>query len=184
MAAPTTAVAGDTLTWTTSLSDYPASSGWVLTWRLVPASGIARSIVCTASGADHLATAAAATTAAWVAGRYALIGSVAKGAERYTVEQGAITITADLANAVTLDTRSSARKALEAADLALETYGAKAYLQQLAVGDRSKTFRSPAEFLAWRSRLQAEVAREENAERMANGGANRNRLFVRFGPTR
>lgn len=184
MAAPQSAVAGDTLTWTTSLSSYPANAGWVLTWRLVPQTGTPRTITCTASGPDHVALASAATTGTWSPGRYAIVGTVAKGAERYTVEQGAIQIQLDLAAASATDTRSSARKALEAADAALETYGAKAYLQTLAVGDRSKTFRSPAEFLAWRSRLQAEVAREDNATRQAAGGANRNRLYVRFGSNR
>ena len=34
--------------------------------------------------------------------------------------------------------------------------------------------------MAWRSRLQAEVAREVNAERIANGLASKNKLLVRF----
>lgn len=60
---------GDTLSFTTSLADYPASAGWVLTYRLVPRdAGDIIVLTCTASGADHLAAAAAAATTAWTAG--------------------------------------------------------------------------------------------------------------------
>lgn len=185
MAAPSTATCGDTLSWLTSLSEYPATAGWVLTYTLVPTSGAVRSITCTAEGADHRATADAATTATWAAGAYTLVGTVAMGGQRYTVAQGSITLRPDLAAATAgQDTRSPARQALDAVDAALRVYGSKAYLQSLAYGDRSKTFRSPAEFLAFRSRLQAEVAREDAATRTAAGGANTNRLYVRFGRTR
>lgn len=185
MAAPSTATCGDTLTWLTSLADYPASAGWVLTYTLVPTTGAVRSITCTAEGDDHRATAAAATTAGWSAGVYTLVGAVAKAGQRFTVEQQSITLQPNLAGATTgQDTRSAARQALEAVDAALRTYGNKAFLQSVTYGDRSQTFRSAGDFLAFRSRLQAEVAREVAAERLAAGGANPNRLYVRFGATR
>lgn len=187
MAAPSTATCGDTLTWLTSLADYPATAGWVLTYTLVPVGtgGTVRSITCTAEGSDHRATAAAATTAGWTAGAYSLVGTVAKSGQRYTVEQGRIVLQSDLAAASSgVDNRSPARQALEAVDAALRAYGSKAYLQSVAYGERSQSFRSPGEFLAFRSRLQAEVAREDAAIRVAAGGANPNRLYVRFGPTR
>lgn len=185
MAAPSTATAGDTLTWLTSLSSYPATSSWVLTYTLIPTSGAARTITCTAEGADHRATASATTTASWTAGTYTLVGAVAKGAERYTVEQGSLILLPNLAAATTgQDLRTPAKQALDDMDAALRTYGAKAYLQSMALGDRAKTFRSPAEFMAFRSQLQAEVAREQAAQRMASGLGNPNRLLVRFGPVR
>lgn len=185
MAAPTTLVAGDTLSWSTSLPDYPATAGWVLTWRLVPTTGTPYTITCSASGADHLANVAPATTAAYAPGRYTLSGTVSLSGARYTVATGQITVTPDL-GAVTagVDTRSSARQALDACDEMLRTFGEKAYLQSIAIGDRAKTFRSPGDFLAYRSRLQAEVAREQAAVTRAAGGANPARLYVRFGANR
>jgi hypothetical protein len=185
MAAPSTATCGDTLSWLTSLADYPATAGWVLTYTLVPRSGAPRSITCSAEGSDHRATVSAATSAGWAPGAYTLVGTVSKAGERYTVEQGSITLQADLAAASTgVDTRSPARQALDDMDAALRVYGSKAYLQSVAYGDRSQSFRSPSDFMAFRSRLQAEVAREAAAQRTAAGGANPNRLYVRFGRTR
>lgn len=185
MAAPTTATVGDTLSWLTSLPSYPATAGWVLTWTLLPLTGSTRTLTCTAEGAAHRATASATVTAGWTAGVYTLIATVSNGTERYTLSQSRLTLQPNLASASTgIDLRSSAAKALAEADAILEQYGQLAYLQSITVGDRSKTFRSPSEFMAWRSRLQAEVKREANTTAQANGGANRQRLYVRFGATR
>ena len=74
----------------------------------------------------------------------------------------------------------AARKALDDADAALAAYGSKAYLAEIEVSGRRQKFQTPGEFMAWRSRLQAEVAREVNAERLANGLASKNKLLVRF----
>ena len=89
-------------------------------------------------------------------------------------------VKANLAAASTSDTRSTARQALDAVNAALAAYGAKAYLADISIAGRRQTFRSPAEFLAFRSKLKAEVAAEDNAERIANGLAPRNKLLVRF----
>ena len=51
---------------------------------------------------------------------------------------------------------------------------------EITIAGRRQIFRSPADFMAFRSKLQAEVAREDNAERIANGLAPRNKLLVRF----
>lgn len=176
---PTRITAGDTATWLKSLSDYSAADGWVLAYTLIN-SAAKITITATASGADHLASAAAATTAAWAAGTYTWHAAVTKAAERYTVGAGNIVIAPNLAAAATFDTRSSAKKALEAVNLALETYGAKAYQQSYEIAGRKQAFQTPGEFLAFRSKLMAEVAREDNATRLAAGLSPKNQLFVRF----
>ena len=62
-------VAGETLNYTTSLSEYPASAGWVLTLYLNPrAGGTARTVTGTDDGSSHLLQADTATTATWAAG--------------------------------------------------------------------------------------------------------------------
>lgn len=171
--------AGDTVTWLKTLSDYPASSGWVLTYTLINAAAKI-SITATASGADHLVNVAASTTAAWAAGTYTWIAVVTKAAERYSVGQGSIIVAPDLTAASLYDGRSTAKKALEAVNTLLETYGAKAYLQGYEINGRKQTFQSPGEFLKFRSQLVAEVAREDNAARIAAGLAPRNTIAVRF----
>lgn len=176
---PSRVTAGDTVTWTKSLSDYPASSGWVLSYTLIN-SAAKITITATASGADHQVLASAATSAAWTAGLYTWVSAVAKASERFTIAQGSITIAPNLAASSTFDTRSSARKALEAVNLLLESYGTKAYMQGYEINGRKQQFNSPGDFLAFRSKLMAEVAREDNAARISAGLSPRNQISVRF----
>lgn len=177
---PSRVTAGDTVVWQKSLSDYPASAGWVLSYTLVHATLAKITLTATASGADHLVDVPAATTAAWAAGVYTWAAIVTRALERHTLGTGTITIAPNWANATTLDTRSSAKKALEAVNLALESYGAKAYMQSYEIAGRKQQFQTPGDFMAFRSRLTAEVAREDNAARLAAGLSPRNKLQVRF----
>ena len=176
---PSRVTAGDTITWLRSLADYPASAGWVLSYTLIN-SAAKISITATASGADHLVTVPAATSAAYAAATYTWHAAVTKAAERYTVGTGQMVIAPNLATAATYDTRTSARKALDAVNLAMETYGAKAYLHSYEIAGRKQQFQTPGDFLAFRSKLMAEVAREDNATRLAAGLAPKNQLQVRF----
>lgn len=176
---PSRVTAGDTVTWLKSLADYPASAGWVLTYTLIN-SAAKITITATASGADHLVSVSAATSAGYTAATYTWHAAVAQGAERYTVGTGSIVIAPNLAAASTFDTRSTAKRALEAVNLALESYGAKAYLQSYEIAGRKQAFSSPGDFMAFRSKLMAECAREDNAARLAAGLSAKNQLFVRF----
>jgi hypothetical protein len=176
---PTRVTAGDTIAWTKSFSDYPASAAWVLSYTLIN-SAAKITITATASGADHLVSVLAATSAGYTPATYTWHAVVTKAAERYTVGTGQIVVAPNLAAASTYDTRTSARKALEAVNTALETYGAKAYMQSFEIAGRKQQFVSPGDFLAFRSKLMAEVAREDNATRLAAGLAPKNQLQVRF----
>jgi len=171
--------AGDTLAFTKSLSDYLASDGWVLSYTLI--NGTHKiTFAATASGADHAVNVLAATTAGWTAGTYTWQSVVTRAAERYTVGQGSMVVAPNFAAATTYDARTSARKALDAVNTALETYGAKAYLQGYEINGRKQQFHTPGDFMAFRSKLQGEVAREDNAARLAAGLAPRNQIAVRF----
>lgn len=180
MAEPLTHTAGDTLAWRRDdLTDYPGSGGWTLAYRLIGATA-SYSLTAVADAAGHAISASAATTATWAPGAYTWVATVSNGAGgRYTIGQGSLTLRPNLA-VVTggMDLRGPARQALEAVDALLREYGAKAYLQEIEIGGRRQKFRSPDEFMAFRSRLQ----REANAEDVAAGLRPRtsNRLLVRF----
>lgn len=177
---PKTIVAGDTLTWRRDdLTTYPSSDGWTLAYKLI-GQGQSYAIAATGDAAGYAVSVPASTTAAWAPGRYAWVATVTHtDTRRFTIGQGSLTITPNLA-AITggMDLRGPARQALEAVDAALREYGAKAYLQEIEVGGRRQKFRSPDEFMAFRSRLQ----REANAEDVAAGLRPRtsNRLLTRF----
>lgn len=178
---PSRVTAGDTITWLKSLPDYPANAGWVLGYTLINQSS-KKTITATASGADHLVIVPAATSATWTAGLYTWVSSMSKGADRYTIGTSTITIDPDPTAVASFDTRSSARKALEAVNSAMETYGNKAYLQGYEINGRKQQFHSPSEFMRFRSLLLNEVAREDSAARLSAGLAPLNQIRVRFGP--
>lgn len=184
MPAPTTepleVTVGDSIQWTRSLPDYPATAGWVLSYTLINAAHKI-TLTGTASGSDHLIDIPAATSDDWVAGAYAWHAYVTSGASRHTVGTGSITLRPNLAAASTYDNRSAARKALDAIEAALQANGSRAHLESFTIGDRQQKFRSMGDLLAARSRLRAEVAGEENAQRLRAGLAPRNQLLVRFG---
>lgn len=173
--------AGDTLEFTTATPDYPASAGWSLVYKLIPrTAGTVISITSSASGDDHLLQVGASTTANWAAGDYSWVAYATKTGERYTLESGSITVAADPGVVTALDTRSSAKKALNAINLLLETYGSKAYMQGYEINGRKQQFHSPGDFLAFRRKLAAEVAREDNVARINAGLSPKNQVAVRF----
>jgi len=176
---PSRVTAGDSISWLKSLPDYPADASWVLAYTFInSASKI--SLTATASGADHLVTVTAAASALWVAGTYTWQATATKTTQRYTVDSGSLVVAPNLAAQTTFDSRTSARKALDAVNLLLETYGSKAYMHSYEINGRKQQFQSPGDFMAFRSMLEAEVAKEDNATRLAAGLTPRNQVFVRF----
>lgn len=175
-------IAGDTLNFLTSGGDYPASAGWSLVYKLIPrTTGLSViSFTSSAESDDHRVTVASSETAGWAAGTYSWAVYAQKSGERQTLQTGTTLIMADPGAASTLDTRSAAAIALEAADAALAAYGAKAYLQSYEIAGRSQRFQDPAAFMAWRDRLKAEVRREEAAADIAAGRRPRNQILARF----
>lgn len=177
---PASVVAGDSITWQRSLPDYPAIEGWVLSYRLINAAGKI-DIAAGSLGADHLVDVDAATSAAWVAGTYTWQAAVTKGAQRVTVGNGTVVVKPDLAaQAAGFDTRSSAKKTLDLLDAAMAAHGSQAWTQEYEIAGRRMKYRSPGEFLAFRDKVKAEVAREDAADRIAQGLAPRTKVYVRF----
>ena len=177
---PATITAGDSVTWLRAAPEYPAGAGWVMSYVLIN-SAAKVTITTSAAGDDHLVDVAASTSAVWAAGRYQWQAYATLSAARHTVASGTITVAPNFSAATTLDNRTPAGKALDAMDAALADYGARAHLVEIQFGDRRQKFADAAQFAAARSKLQAEVAREENLARLRQGLAGRNVLHVRMG---
>lgn len=177
---PTSLIAGDTAKWLKSLPDYPATEGWTLVYTLINAAGKI-TIAAAASGADHLVTVPAATTAAWPAGQYTWRAQVINAAlEAYTVDTGVTTVQPAF-GAATLDARSHARKALANIEAYLENAHNLSASQYEIAGRKLQRFAIP-DLLSLRDRYRAEVAREDIAANFARGLPNPSRIMVRFGP--
>jgi len=179
---PSRVTAGDTIAWTKSLPDYPASSGWILKYRLINAAGKI-DITATAAGNDHAVSVPAATSAAWPAGTYTVTAWVEKGAERYTVSvSGTLLVEPNLAAAVAgLDTRSESKKILDALMVAYAAAAAShAYVQEYTVAGRRLVFQAKADWLLEINFWRREVANEEAASRRRAGLADSRKVYVRF----
>ena len=172
---------GDTLSFTTALAAYPASAGWVLTYRLVPrAAGAVITLVCTASGQDHLAAASAATTASWAAGAYAWASFVTLGALSHTVASGSTTLLPDpRMQGGGVDARSQAALALAAAQAALAAWTPTT--KRYAINGREMEFNAPADIVQVIRYWQAEVQREDRAAQLLAGKSDRRKTYVRIG---
>lgn len=179
---PTVVRAGDTVKWTRSLSDYPASASWVLKYRLVNAGGEI-DITASASGADHLVNVAAAVSADWDDGLFQWQAYVEKAGERYTVGVGQIEIKPNLvAVSGGLDTRSRARRILDELEAAFEDYtsNGQGMVQRYTIGGREMWFRAFDDFerklVYWRGR----VAAEEVQQSIDQGRGNPRRRYLGF----
>lgn len=176
-------IVGDTLSFTTTLADYPASAGWSLTYRLVPrTSGSAIEIAASASGDDHVVSVSATTTALWAAGEYSWSGYVSKAGERHTVESGTITIKPDPGVVAALDGRSQAAKAVDDLRAALATYTASSgHVSEYSIAGRTMKFKGSDDILKLLSYWEIELQRERAAEAAAKGQASPRRYYLRTG---
>lgn len=89
-------IAGDSYTFPLSYSDYLATSGYVVTFVLRGPSTL--STTAQANGDDYTVTLPSAKTANLPAGTYQYAVTATKAGERKTVDNGFITVTADLVN--------------------------------------------------------------------------------------
>lgn len=179
---PAQFIAGDTVKWTRSLSDYPATT-WTLTYEF--RGTVRKSVVCTASGSDFLATITAALSAAYPPGEYRVFARVSSGSESYTVWEGSITVKPDpSAGTSAQDRRTHARKMLDAIEAMMEGNASReeqGYEISMAGGTTRRLDLCPkADLIAFHSHYAQLVKKEQDAERIAQGGKSRNRILTVF----
>jgi len=177
---PPQARAGDTLAWRRTLPDYPASSGWVLSYRLIGASTY-YTLTAAADGDDHVISVPASTTKAWAAGAYRWMEMVGNGTDRYTLGSGQIEVLPDPeALAAGADLRSHARRVLDAVEAVIEGRASEAD-ESFEIDGVALKYRPIADLLVLRDRYRQEVSSEVAAERVAAGlPSGRRRVLVRL----
>lgn len=171
---PAEFIAGDTWRWTRDLADYPAGT-WTATAYFENKDGVFQ-IAGITDGTAHSFTIAAATTTTYKPGRYGWRLRVTDGTTTTTVESGTVEVLVDPAKAGKTDTRSWARRTLEAIEAFLEGNATTAQ-QSVTIQGRSIGRWSLAELTQFRKDLRAEVRIED---RGASAGMSRN-IKVRFG---
>lgn len=177
MTEPTIIYAGDSVTWTRTLADYPAPT-WTLGYSLVKAD-TAYTIATTADGSSHRAAVSTTTTAAYLPGEYTLTAYVTQAGERVTLP-GASRVTVRPNPALsTADPRSHARRTLDAIDALLEgraTGDVAAY----TINGRSLTKVPLAELITLQSHYRRLVDREDAESRIARGLASGRKIYSRI----
>lgn len=176
---PSSITAGDSVTWQKTLSDYPASAGWVLSYVLLSTAGKI-TITGSASGDDHLIDVAAVVSAAWNPGTYTWQSYVTNGSARHTVSSSTIIINRNFSSATgAIDTRSHARRMVELIEAVLEGT-ASTDQRKVKIGDKEIERHTPKELLSLRDYYRAELVAERGQERISQGKRPGNKVLMRF----
>lgn len=175
---PTAPRAGDTWQWQRTLASYSAADGWEASYVFWTAAD-AYTITATGDGTTHSISVAPATTAAYTAGRYAWALKVTDGTNVHTLQTGHWQVLPAIGTA--LDTRSHARKMLEAINAMLEGRATDGDLDVVKTlhGDTATSY-EPATLLKLRSQYAAAVAAEDAAEALARGDQSGRIIRTRF----
>lgn len=182
---PAIITAGDTLAWTRSLPDYPASDGWTIGYRLINASAKI-DITGSASGQDHAVSITATTSAAYAAGDYVYQEYVSKAGERHTTGTGAITIKPDLAaKSAAFEARGTWTKALADLRAALATWvTSNGAVAEYEIAGRRMKFTTAEDIRKRIVIAEHEAAREKADDKAASGQDLGRQVYLRFGRAR
>ena len=180
---PEKIIAGDFLTWRKSSlnSDY-SNALYTLSYkaRLEAAGTTVISITAAASGTDYLVSVSSATTASYTVGVYhwqAYITRDSDGA-RYTIDSGTFEVLPNR-SAATTDPRSHAKIMVDKIDSILESR-ADGDVANYTINGRSLTKLSIEDLIKWRGYYKAELLKEIQAERLANGKGSGRLIKVSF----
>jgi hypothetical protein len=177
---PTEWVAGDTIIWDVIVPDYPATDGWTLKYILKAKTAHIDAITASADGADYTVTISASASSAYASGEYHYKAYVVKGSERFTVDNGKITIKKDFDDSGNYDDRTHAKIVVDAIEAVIEGRATKDQ-ESYSIAGRSLERTPIPELLVLRDRYKAEVVREDRADRIRRGLGHSGRIKTRFG---
>ncbi len=198
---PTSFVAGDTVSWTTTSSSFPAGSGYALAYALIgPAINPTATPTLLAQGANgvtivgdgttlkYTVTIPASTTATIAPGSYTLSRYFTIGGLRYTesdwtganplggVASRPLYVNADPTQAVAA---THASRTLAAIEAAIESIGSNRFAS-VSLDGVSYTRASLGDLYTQRSRYRAEVLREQEIARGGRGLPTITRVVPNF----
>jgi hypothetical protein len=142
-ALPSTLTAGDSYAITLSLSAFPASAGWAVTWTVAGPS--VRTWTSIPSGDAHALTIGAADTATLEAGDYRWSLRATRSGTVTTAETGTLRVTPDLMTLVPGEAVSYWQQLKTAAEKALLALMDGNAVQMTTIMGRQTMFRSPAD---------------------------------------
>lgn len=157
--APTSFVAGDTVSWTRLLADYPVSEGWVAHLALRGASTLDVTGTTAVDAQSFLITITAGQTGPLAAGQYQWSLWLSLSGAVRTVEQGVLTILPNVVTAGAGDLVSSTETELALCKTQIAELLASSN-ESYTVGQRAAQKRSLEELTKLRGVLIAKLGRE------------------------
>lgn len=168
-----------------SLGNPVSSTTWNLAYYLrSDTAGAGLTVASILNGNGWETTITATSSATLAAGPWYWQARATSGSDALTIGSGRLTILPALNYSGTpaaFDGRSQARQDLEAVQAAIRSMISGGAVKRYTIGSRQLEKISLAELIELENRLKAQVAKEEAAERMANGLGDPRNLFVRFG---
>lgn len=178
-AIPKEITAGDAAAWRFYSSNFPADEGWALSYALVNAGGRI-AINAGGDGQSHLVNLATTDTAAWPAGEYRWQSYATKAAERYTLDEGTITIRPNFATqADGFDARHHLYKVRDALEAVVEERATEAQ-SSMSVNGRTISEMGHTELMEAQKDNARRIMIHERKERRKRGQATGSTIKVRF----
>lgn len=182
---PSKITAGDSISWddvaTSDNLGNPIEPGtWTLKYDFRQ-TDVVLSLTASVVAGQWRTTMSAVQSAAFAAGVAYFQAYATNGSNRVTLGSGSVEILPNLAASDSdFDGRSQAKKDLEAVQGAIRSMISGGAVAEYTIGGRSLRKIAMADLVMLEDRLKREVAREEKAQRIANGLGNPDNLFVRF----
>lgn len=181
--------AGDTVKWRDVaardlLGNVVDSATWTLTYYLrTNTNSEGATAVGVAYGSGWETTISAATSAGFDAGDWYWQAVATSGSQKLTLGAGQLKVLPGMSYAGTpaaFDGRTQTQKDLDAVDAAIRSIISGGAVSQYTIGNRQLSRYSLSDLQMLRSRLLAEVKREQAAALMAQGLGNPRSMYVRF----
>jgi len=172
--------AGDSLKWTISNSDYPASDSWALTYIFINKDD-KFTITSSADGDNHAISEALAITAKYPPGLYYWKCYAGDGTDRYLINEGRAEVIKNIedSNVKSADLRSHVKKVLDAVEAVIENRASDSDLSMSVDGESITNF-TPKQLTDLRSRYRGLYNKELNKERINQGRPSRRNKKIRF----
>lgn len=184
---PTEITIGNNLRWLKTISSFdiddnttvvPVTAGYALTYSLRGTAGVI-DLTSSVSGSDYLVSVLAATTATWVDGFYSWQAYLTLTTSRYNAGSGSITLMPNFATSSNIDSRSYARKILDAIIATMEGR-ATSSMSSYSYSGKSVSKMSHQELQDSHDHWLIKVIVEERNEKVAKGLDSGRNVYVRF----
>ena len=180
---PTSIAKGEAVQWLTTLNEFSPST-YTLKWNAGGYGLTGWNLTATTSGTQFLTSVTNALSGAMGVGVYDFVGTVYETAvspvvQTFEVFRGRIQVTPNIITQSSYDSRTTARKILDAIDAALITFAAGT-VKTATIEGVTYTRDDATSLLTLRDRMRVEVRNEENAIKAAQGLNLGNKVLTRF----